>query len=50
MDVENLSDAEFELRTQAALARLGIEAPDGPLLLGPTNPPAVDQDGAQDGN
>ncbi len=49
LDVENLSDAELESRTRAALARLGIEAPDGPLLLGPTNPPAVDRDDAQDG-
>ena len=49
LDVENLSDAELESRTRAALARLGIEAPDGPLLLGPTNRPAVDQDDAQGG-
>ena len=49
VDVANLSDAELESRTRAALARLGIEAPDRPLLLGPTNPPAVDRDDAQDG-
>ncbi len=49
VDVENLSDAELESRTRAALARLGIEAPAGPLLLGPDHPAAVDQADGQDG-
>lgn len=38
LDVKDLSDAELEARTRAALAAMGVQVPDTPLLLGPTQP------------
>lgn len=37
--IEALSDGELERRLRAGLERLGLPAPDGPLLLGPALPP-----------
>ncbi|MDP6064756.1 MAG: terminase small subunit protein [SAR202 cluster bacterium] len=43
LDVKDLSDAELEARTRAALAAMGVQVPDTPLLLGPTQP-SLDDD------